>query len=98
MASRDARLAQNQREFRYANERLQELGADMTGDGQLVAFLCECANDRCLGRIEITISRYGEIHVDPRGYVVLPGHLRVKGEETVEDYDYYEVVKKGDEY
>jgi hypothetical protein len=98
MASRDARLAQNQREFRYANERLQELGADIVNDGQLVAFLCECADDRCLGRIEITISRYDEIHVDPHHYVVLPGHLRVEGEETVEGYDYYEVVKKAAEY
>jgi hypothetical protein len=26
------------------------------------------------------------------------GHPRVDGEETVEDYDYYEVMNKGDEY
>jgi hypothetical protein len=98
MASREERLAQNQREFRLANEKLELLSAELATDGQLVAFLCECADDRCLGRIEITSSRYGDAHVDPRHYVVLPGHPRVEREETVEDHDFYEVVRKGGEY
>jgi hypothetical protein len=94
MATRQERLEQNQREFRYANERLDELAGRLAVDGQLVAFLCECADDDCLGRIEITIGRYEEIHVERDRYVVLPGHPRIAGEETVEDRDYYEVVRK----
>jgi hypothetical protein len=43
------RLEQNQREFRYANEKLEELSAEIATDGQIVRFLCECPDDRCLG-------------------------------------------------
>jgi hypothetical protein len=96
MAAREERLVQNQREFRYANEKLELLSAEMTDDGQLIPFLCECADDHCLGRIEITISRYADTHEDRHHYVVLPGHPRVEGEETVEDNDYYQIVSKGD--
>jgi hypothetical protein len=87
-------LARNQVLFRAVNEKLEQLGAKMIG-GELIPFFCECADHRCLGRIEITISRYADIHEDRHQYVVLPGHLRVEGQETVEDSDYYEVVRKG---
>ena len=95
MATRYQRLEQNQRRVRQANVRLGELADRLAVDGQLIAFLCECADDDCLGRIEITIGRYGEIHSEDDRYVVLPGHLRIEGEETLEDRDYYEVVRKG---
>jgi hypothetical protein len=98
MASREERLAQNQREFRLANQKLEELTAEMATDGQLVPFLCECADDLCLGRIEITVSRYGDVHSNPDHYVVLPGHARVEGEVTVEHTDYYDVLKKTVQY
>ena len=94
MASRDERLAQNQREFRLANEKLEQLSADLATDGQLVPFLCECADDRCLGRIEITVGRYGDVHADRTLYVVLPGHPRIEGEETIEHTGYYEILRK----
>jgi hypothetical protein len=86
---------QNQREFRYANERLADVvsGPEAT-DGQLISFLCECADNDCLGRIQITADRYEELHFSEPDYVILPGHLRIPGEEIVEETAYYEVVKK----
>ena len=48
MADRDGRLRENQRTFRAANERINEL-AQVT-DGQLVPFLCECAGRKELPR------------------------------------------------
>jgi len=85
---------QNQLEFRYANERLMDLLTGPTPDGQLVPFLCECANMDCLGRIEITTGRYSDIHSGDRDYVILPGHLRIAGETILEENASYEVVKK----
>ena len=86
---------QNQREFRYANGRfVDSVNGSATQDGQLIPFLCECAEDDCLGRIEITAWRYEDIHAESRQYVILPGHMRIAGEEIVEENSYYEIVKK----
>jgi hypothetical protein len=87
---------QNQREFRYANERLSNVLTHPNAglDGRLIPFFCECADRACLGRITITADRYEGIHLDDRDYVILPGHLRISGEEILEENGYYEVVQK----
>lgn len=92
MDSRDERLAENQRTFRRANERLQEL-ADVQ-DGQRIPFLCECADIACLGRLEASLAEFEVIHEDRYRYFLLPGHLRIDGEEILERNDRYEVVTK----
>ncbi len=87
---------QNQGEFRYANGRFIDVlnNSTATQDGQLIPFLCECADDECMGRIEITAWRYEDIHADKDHYVILPGHTRIGGEEVLEANSYYEIVKK----
>ena len=87
---------QNQREFRYANTRLLDVmtGPNASRDGQLLPFLCECADSRCIGSVQITAGRYDAIHLDQRDYVILPGHLRIAGEEILVENEYYEVVQK----
>ena len=48
-----------QREFRYANGRFFDALTNSTSpDGQLIPFLCECADEGCMGRVEITAWRY----------------------------------------
>ena len=89
------RARENQREYRYANVRfLDVLMHSMAPDGQLFPFLCECADDDCFGRIEITTWRYEDIHAEERRYVILPGHMRIAGEAILEENSYYETVKK----
>ena len=86
---------QSQREFRYANGRFFTVLDDANGpDGQLIPFFCECAESSCRGSIEITTTRYGDIHVDQRDYMILPGHTRIAGEEILEENSYYEIVRK----
>lgn len=95
MATTYKRARENQREFRYANGRLLDSVTDSTTpDWQLIPFICECADRDCKGRVEITVWRYEDIHADERDYVILPGHLRIAGEEIMEEHGYYEVVKK----
>ena len=53
-------------------------------------FICECADGDCIGRIEITARRYEDIHSEERGYVILPSHMRIAGEEIMERNSYYE--------
>lgn len=89
------RARQNQCQFRCANGRFVDVlkRSTATQDGQLFPFLCECADDDCMGRIEITVWRYEDIHADEGYYVILPGHTRI-AEEIVEENSYYEIVKK----
>lgn len=96
MPSREERMEQNERNFREANERLHEQAesAGVSEDEQLVPFMCECADESCFGRIQITLDRFAEIHVDPDRFVILPGHLRIPNEEIIEATEYYEVTEK----
>ena len=87
---------QNQGEFRYANTRFVQAldGSNASPDGQLIPFFCECADEKCWDSIRITADRYEAIHLDERDFVILPGHLRIAGEEILEENGFYEVVKK----
>ena len=93
MASRHATLVDNQRTFRRANERFQDL-VDDRSDGFKVPFLCECADVSCLGRIELEASDYYAIHLDRSQYIILDDHLTVSGERLVEQVDGFQIVSK----
>lgn len=95
MPSRHERLEHNQRMFRDANGRFEDVVEQNGFDGvRPVPFLCECADIECRGRIEITTGDYDAAHIDSNHYVVLPGHLTIAGEEIVEDNVSYLVAEK----
>jgi hypothetical protein len=94
MAPRDGKRAENQDMARSANERLQDVAGRTAADGVVIPFLCECAVDGCLGRVEITIDDYFIAHLDSDHYVIVPGHPRIDGDVLVDDHGEYEVVTK----
>jgi hypothetical protein len=94
MASGNDKLAQNQDMARRANERLQDVAGRTAEEGKVIPFLCECADDACLGRVEISIDDYFIAHLDANHYVVMPGHPRVDGEALVADRGHYQLVSK----
>ena len=94
MATGDDKLAENQEMSRSANERLQDVAGRTAEDGVVIPFLCECADDACMGRIEITIDDYFIAHLDDDHYVIIPDHPRIHGEVIVHDHGHYEVVAK----
>lgn len=95
MASRQEGLARNQENFRYANHRFEEAVNHADMDGRVVPFLCECSDERCLGRIEISLPQYDDAHLLPNTYVIMTGHPRIDGEEILEEHGLFEVVQKG---
>jgi hypothetical protein len=95
MEGRDARLVENQEKFRSANERLEELASRANVDGEVIGWLCECADESCLGRIDLTLVEYETAHLLSDSYVVLSGHMRVENEDVAEDRGFYQVVQKG---
>jgi len=86
------RLAENETAFRAANERLSD-ALDGTSVG-LVPFLCECADDTCLDRVELDMETYREIRSHPRHFFKVPGHPDAPGERPVERHPGYEVMEK----
>jgi hypothetical protein len=95
MGGREDRLVENQEKFRHANERLGEVLTEANVDGNVVDFLCECADEYCLGRIPLTLVDYDAAHLLSDSYVILSGHPRIEDEEIAEDRGSYEIVQKG---
>jgi hypothetical protein len=95
MAVRDQKLAENQRLFRTANERLVERVDELNFDGASIPFLCECADADCLGRVDLTFSQYRGVRSESDRYVILPEHATIEGERVVEDNGHFHVVRKG---
>ena len=93
---RARRAAENQALFRSVNDRVAELNktfADFTPYG---SWTCECANVRCIERIDMTLAEYEELRSDPQRFVVAPdeSHVVPEAEVVVERTERYWVVKK----
>jgi hypothetical protein len=97
MAARDERHADNQRRFNAANERLGELVQERVPQEERIPFLCECADDRCLERVELALDEFEHLHEQENVYVIVPGHPRVNGEVILQRQERFEQVEKKNE-
>ena len=91
---RDARLKENEETFRLANEQLEAVVGGRVGAGERVPFLCECADETCMGRIDLTLEGYHEVRAHKWYFVMLPDHARSPGEEIVSRRDGYDITEK----
>jgi len=88
-------LIENQQTVRSANERLTALAAGVVAADQLVPFLCECADGTCLGRVDMRVAEYDEIHSDRNQYSIIHDHELANGEAVVEERTLFDIVSKG---
>ncbi len=91
-STRDDRLVDNQRSFRSASDRFQDLV--IVEEQRLVPFLCECADRGCTGRIHATIGEFETAHETPVGSFVLPGHNRGAGEKVLSQEQRFDIVSR----
>jgi hypothetical protein len=96
MESRDARREHNQKRFRQANERLLEALDNRAHEAQPLPFLCECADDDCLGTVNVLLSEWEAIALKPNHYLMEAGHQRSEGEQIVGSVGEYEIARKPD--
>jgi hypothetical protein len=94
MANRDTRREQNQKLFRMGNERLDDALEGRVADDAPVPFLCECADEHCDGRVELSRSQWGSVAAKASHFVMVAGHPRSEGEVIVGEIDDYDVVRK----
>lgn len=93
---RDTRRAENQKLFRHGNQSLHDAAVDAGYETSPVPFLCECADEDCLGRVELTPSQWEDVTAKRNHYVMIAGHLRSEGEEVVGSIREYEIARKPD--
>ena len=92
MATRDDRLVDNQRSFRSASDRLEDIV--IVEEQRLVPFLCECADPGCNGRVHATVAEFDAAHERPGGAFLLPGHARLAGENVLSSKGRFDIVRR----
>ena len=61
--------------FRSINERIRELAERFQHLGdEDIAFVCECADETCVERVQLTKAQYDDVRAIPARFVVAPGH------------------------
>jgi hypothetical protein len=79
--------------FRIANERTANWEERHT-EGRSELYLCECAEQPCRKRVELTREQYEAVRADAQHFLVLPGHVVPDLETVVESFADYEVIEK----
>jgi hypothetical protein len=91
--SRDKDLAENQHAFRIGNERLRG-AVEARAGGEPIPFLCECTDDTCMARIDLTLDEYRSIRRQENRFVILRDHPTLPGERIVQENGSYQIVEK----
>ncbi|MFL5925069.1 MAG: hypothetical protein ACJ75Q_02645 [Gaiellaceae bacterium] len=92
MTLSDTRAARNEALFREVNEEVARLEQRL--DGPRPLFVCECAAESCVERVQVPMDAYEEIRSHPRRFVLRPGHEQEAVESVVGSADGYVVVEK----
>ena len=88
------RVARNEVLFREINERIAAAAADHGADGHVYEFLCECADEKCLERVALTVAEYERIRGDAKRFVVVQRHVVPEAERVVLHEAGHDVVEK----
>jgi hypothetical protein len=89
-----AEIARNEAFFRAVNEGIAE--ASERFESEQAEFLCECGDDRCTHRLEVTLEEYERVRAHPTRFLVRRGHVIPEVEEVVRRRRRYTVVEKVD--
>ena len=91
---RASRAAKNQSLFRDVNERVRELSEGLGPSLPLDQWLCECADESCAERIELTTEEYENVREHAAQFAVAPGHVFPEVERVVARYERHWIVEK----
>ncbi len=87
-------MRENEELFRTANERLRGQIENAVTSERPVPFLCECADELCMERMEMTLDDYKGVRAHEDTFAVLPGHAAERGEVVVDERGSFHVVRK----
>jgi len=92
----EKRAGNNQALFRAVNERVSDLNKAHGLWVTMSDWICECADETCTERIELTAQQYERVRRNPTHFVVAPSaeHVVFDEERVVEQSERYWVVSK----
>jgi hypothetical protein len=62
--------------------------------GEPIPFLCECMDDTCVARVDLTLEEYEGIRTNENWFVIVHDHPTIPGERVVQENDSYQIVEK----
>jgi hypothetical protein len=91
-----SRAAKKQSLFREINERVKQLNEGFSMVLPVGEWICECADDTCVERIELSAAEYEAVRNDGTHFLVAPGdeHVFLDVELVTERNDRYWIVEK----
>jgi 3'-phosphoadenosine 5'-phosphosulfate sulfotransferase (PAPS reductase)/FAD synthetase len=91
---RARRIGHNEALFREVNERIEKVSQDLQVASDPLAILCECGDQSCTDRVEVSLSDYERIRSDPTLFFIRTGHEIPDVETVVEQTNEFYVVRK----
>jgi hypothetical protein len=76
---------------------LHDTVATKVPEATTVAFLCECADEDCMGRVEVSPDQWEAATGPTNRFLIMAGHPRTEGEEIMDTLGPYEIVEKPDD-
>ena len=86
--------ARNEEIFRDVNERIEGVSQTVPATEPTMAFLCECDDLECRGKVAVTRAQYESVRAEPTHFIVLPDHVDPEVEHVVFSDDRFVVVEK----
>ena len=94
MDERTRRIGMNEALFREINESLEELNERFSELDSGFVIVCECGDETCTDRINLSAVHYQELRADARQFAVVPGHEILDVEIVATRREGYNVVRK----
>ena len=93
---RERRAGENQALFREVNERINAIKEARSVWVKISEWVCECSDETCTERIEMTPEDYEKLRANPIHFAVAPDqtHVVPEAEWVVEKHERYWVVEK----
>jgi hypothetical protein len=93
---RELVAARSQSLFREVNERVKRMHESVGSARSLADWICECADDSCMDKVEMTLAEYEEIRENGARFFVVPSsrHVWADVEQVVRRNDRFWVVEK----
>jgi hypothetical protein len=89
--------AENEMIFKMRNDKASTLASDIldgsSKDTYMLNFICECSDEHCTSKIEMTLSQYQKVRSSPAKFIVQAGHEQTDIERIVQR-EPFNVVEK----
>ncbi len=85
-------MAKTESLFRDLNERIATAAGQFGSED--AEFVCECADPKCMERVEVPLEVYEDVRAEPTTFILANGHEERSIEKVVEARRRFQIVEK----